>query len=449
LIFETNGPEVLQLTVSQFSERLRGWLEKHSQLKRIAVEGEISDWKPQPNGNVYFKLKDDRAMLQCFAYSSEAKKFPDADAGMAVVATGAVTTWERSSEYRLRVFDLQPFGTGAMAAKIEALRVRLAGEGLFDESRKRPIPRFPRRVVLISARAEGARDFQVTLSEKAPNVALAFLETRVQGEGAELEIADAIDAASRMATDVVVVLRGGGSFEDRYPFNTEVVVRAIVRSHHPVITAIGHTRDHHLADDVADAEYKTPTAAAEHIAANWLEFRRGVAEGSQRMARAIDTILTRHSQRLDAGSQALYTLIDRRLSARRQRLLEFGNRLERQNPRDRVSQRATRLARLDGALRAWPMRALPAWRHALDVRDERLATSRDKMVARLTGVLQNATARLVSADPEKPLERGYAIVSLRGRPLSDARDAAAGDDIEAKLFHGSLLARVERVTHDE
>ncbi|HXF33381.1 MAG TPA: exodeoxyribonuclease VII large subunit, partial [Candidatus Acidoferrales bacterium] len=292
------APAILQLTVSQFSDRLRRLVEqKVPALRRIAVVGEISDWKPQNNGNVYFNLKDDRAVLRCFAFAGEAKAFPDVSDGIAVVATGPVGIWERRSEYQLRVMELAPFGVGALAAKVEALRKKLQAEGLFDESRKRAFPRFPHRVALVSARGKGAADFETTLHEKAANVVVTFVETRVQGDGAEIDIADAIDRAARERVDAIVVLRGGGSYEDRYPFNTEPVVRAIVRSRHPVVTAIGHTGDRHLADEAADAVFKTPTAAAEYIAGSWSEVTRRLADQRARLTRAISSIISRAAQR--------------------------------------------------------------------------------------------------------------------------------------------------------
>lgn len=421
------APPILQLTVSQFSDRLRQWFERRLELRRIAIVGEISEWKPQPNGNLYFNLKDDRAVLRCFAFSNEAKGFPDVRDGVAIVATGSIGVWERRSEYQLRVLELAPFGVGAIAAKVEALRKRLQAEGLFDDRRKRVFPRFPRRVALVSARGKGAADFETTLRERAPNVTTIFVETRIQGEGAELDIADALERASREDVDAVVVLRGGGSYEDRYPFNTEVVVRAIVRSRHPVVTAIGHTGDRHLADEVADAVFKTPTAAAEYITGSWSEVTSRLSHQRQRLSRAVDSIVVRASQRRDTAEHLLNAAMERRLAQLRRRLLELDTRVERQNPRHRVAQRVTQLT----------------------VRRERLDALRERYLSQRTNVLALTASRLLSSDPEKPLERGYAIVTLAGRPLRDARDAAPGNEIGAKLFHGSLTARVERVTDDE
>jgi exodeoxyribonuclease VII large subunit len=425
-LFEESRP-ALQLTVSQFSDRLRRWLERRPELQRIAIVGEISGWKPQPSGNIFFSLKDDRAILRCFVYSSDAKRFPAVSDGVAVVATGTIGIWERSSEYQLRVVEIAPLGVGAIAAKVEALRKRLQSEGLFDRARKRTFARFPRRVALVSARGKGADDFETTLREKSPHVAVRFIETRVQGDGAEIDIADAIDRASREDVDAIVLLRGGGSYEDRYPFNTEPVVRAIVRSRHPVVTAIGHTGDTHLADEVADAVFKTPTAAAEHISGAWAEVIARMQRQCERLTRAIDGVLVRAAQRRDAGDQMLRLAIDRRSSHVHQHLLQLQNRLERQNPRHRLGARVTRLTasivRLDGV--------------------------RDRVLTRKGNALALAQSRLASVNPEGPLERGYAIVTHEGRALRDAREVHAGVEIEAQLFHGRLAASVERVMLDE
>jgi exodeoxyribonuclease VII large subunit len=425
-LFE-DQPQILQLTVSEFSDRLRRWLEKRPELQRIAIVGEISGWNPQANGNIYFSLKDQRALLQCFAFWSDAKNFPEVRDGVAVVATGPIGIWERRSEYQLRVVELAPVGIGAIAAKVEALRKRLQSEGIFDPARKRVFPRFPRRVALVSARGRGAADFESTLREKAPNVNVTFVETRVQGDGAEIDIADALQRASSQDVDAVILLRGGGSYEDRYPFNTEAVVRAIVRSRHPVVTAIGHTGDRHLADEVADAVFKTPTAAAEYIAGSWAEVTGRLSRQNAQLERAIDAIVVRGSQRRDYVEHILAGAIAGRLSHARQRLLESGARLERQSPRHRAAVGATRLT-------------------SLNLRIDNL---RERVFSRLSNALALSQSRLLSSNPEGPLERGYAIVTHAGRALRDARGVRAGDEIVARLHRGSLTARVERVFDDE
>ena len=234
---------ILTLTVSQFSDRLRRWLERRPELARIAIAGEISGWKPQPNGNVFFSLKDDHAILKCFVYWNDAKKLPPLKNGVAVVATGAIGIWERTSEYQLRVVAIEPRGVGRSPR-----RSRRCANGC------RPRDSSSARASA-SSRASPGASRSCRHAARAPTTSKRrsarsrrtwrcdFVETRVQGEGADIDIADAIDRASREDVDAIILLRGGGSYEDRYPFNTEPVVRAIVRSRHPVVTAIGHTGD--------------------------------------------------------------------------------------------------------------------------------------------------------------------------------------------------------------
>jgi exodeoxyribonuclease VII large subunit len=421
------APPILQLTVSQFSDRLSAWIGKRQELRRIAIIGEISGWSPQASGNIFFSLKDHRAILRCFARGSDARRFPSLRDGLSVVATGSIGLWERSSEYQLRVVEVALLGAGAIAAKVEALRKRLQAEGLFDQIRKRPFARFPRRVALVSARGKGAADFESTLREKSPNVTIRFIETRIQGDGAEIDIAEAIDRASRERVDAIVVLRGGGSYEDRYPFNTEPVVRAIVRSRHPVVTAIGHTGDSHLADEVADAVFKTPTAAAECIAGSWAEVTGRLARQRERLWTAIDRAMSQRAQRRDRADRELDTAVDGRLSRSSRRLLQLQNRVERQNPRHRLGLRQTRLT-------------------ATLLKFDAV---RERFFSRRINALALARSRLLSLDPKAPLERGYAIVTRAGRPLRDARGVSVGDSIEAQLFHGRLGATVERVLDDD
>ncbi len=441
--------QVLQLTVSQFAERLRGWMERRPELRRIAIAGEISEWKPQANGNVYFNLKDDRAVLRCFAFRNEARNFPNVSDGGAVIATGAVGIWERRSEYQLRVLDIAPFGVGAIAAKVEALRQRLQAEGIFDQARKRVFPRFPRRVALVSARGKGAADFESTLRERAPNVRAIFVETRVQGDGAELDIADALERASREDVDAVVVLRGGGSYEDRYPFNTEVVVRAIVRSRHPVVTAIGHTGDYHLADAVADAVFKTPTAAAEYIAGSWSEVTSRLLHHGERLARAIDAIVVRASQLRDAGNSDLERVGLRIVGAKRALLAARITRLERLNPQRTLADVRTRLAQGSGRLDTAAARLVSNRQRMWGTMRERLDRAVTAVQTKAASGLARRQAALDRCDPLAPLARGYAIVTTNGAVVRDAAALHAGDPIEARLERGMLAARVESVSPNE
>ncbi len=337
--------EPSQLTVSEFMKRLSVLLDRKPGLQRIAIVGEISDWKTK-NGNVYFELKEGRSVLACFAFASEARAFPPMKDGDAAIAVGTIGLREQRSQVQLRVVELTPTGIGVLAAQVEALRERLRAEGAFETSRKRAIPVLPASVALISAKGKGAQDFMTTLQEQAPQIRVAFVETRVQGEGAQIDIAEAFDRASKLTVDVTVVLRGGGSYEDRFPFNTEPVVRAIMRSPHPVITAIGHEGDEHLADAVADAVFKTPTAAAEAIARTWQRLRERVERAGSLLVRAITNVAIRSRQQADAASERLWAATRWYQAGARDRLQAGGRRLDACNPQRRLADPASRFAAL-------------------------------------------------------------------------------------------------------
>ena len=439
---------VMRLTVSQFSARLKRLFDRQEAFRRISIVGEVADFKLQANGNVYFSLKEGHDVVACFAFSSEAQRFPAVANGHAIAATGSLGIWEAKSQYQLRVFEVEPTGFGALAAQIEALRQKLSAEGAFEESRKRAVTRFPRRVAVVSARAEGARDFSTTLHERAPNVEVVFFETRVQGFGAEVDIAEAIDRAGRADVDAVVVLRGGGSFQDRLPFNTEPVVRAILRSRHPVITAIGHTGDHHLADDVADVVFKTPTAAAEHIVATWVRMRDQLASLDQRLSRAAANIVGRLAQRADAAGGTLERAGLRYFTMKRHALAESVQRLDRQDPRLAVAVRRARLlgstGKFDRAFERLMSRKTSAWEQS----NATLKRSAPAYLANVIRRLERAEDALSGFDPLRPLSLGYAIVLRDGKAVRDAATLKAGDELDARFERGMARTRVESVRHD-
>jgi exodeoxyribonuclease VII large subunit len=435
---------VTVVSVGEFSARLRGVFRRVRAFEYLGISGEISEFTERANG-VYFTLKDANVVLQCFAHPNRARTFPKMTLGAAVIAYGSVRVADWRSRYELLVNDVRLTGIGELFAQYEALKERFRTLGFFERDRKRPVPAFPRVVALVSARGKGAEDFQKTLAARAPQVRLEFVETRVQGMGADVEIADALDRAGRIGADVIVLARGGGSYEDLFAFNLEPVVRAIVRSKQPVITGIGHTGDHHLADDVADLACETPSNAAQYIAQLWQRGGERLARLSTQLDREMRDQLARALQRADVTSEALLRGWERSSNKRRERLGTLERRLIAQNPSHRIAQRVTRLTSLKSSLHNWAPRAFPAWRRALEVRVERLARAGERHFSQRANALELAASRLASSDPRKPLERGYAIVLRDGRALRDAHDVTPGDEIEARLFVGSLTARVEKV----
>jgi exodeoxyribonuclease VII large subunit len=416
-----------EMTVGDFAARLEGWFKRQSILANIAIRGEISEWKPQPNGNVYFSLKDERAVLHCFAFANRARLVAPVKDGDAVVAIGSVNVRAQRSEYQLLVSELRPSGVGALYAQYVALKESFRAEGLFERDRKRTIPPFPRRVALVSARGKGAEDFEKVMRERAPHVVVAVFETRVQGYQADVEIAEALDRASRTQVDAIVLARGGGSYEDLFPFNSELVVRAIVRSAHPVITGIAHSEDRHLADEVADLACDTPGLAAEYIANLWTVGRSRLERLGGQLDREMRDTIVRVAQRSDASRTALDESARSIVSNRRRSMLELAARLDGQSPAQRLARRSTLASALSARLDSLPQLARERWARALD----------------------RARETLRAVDPSAPLERGYAIVLKDGRALRRARDACVGDSITARLGHGSLDARVEQVQSDE
>jgi exodeoxyribonuclease VII large subunit len=368
------------------------------------------------------------------------------------------------------VYDVAPEGgAGALHRRYEALKARLAAEGLFAPERKRPLPRYPFRVALVTSEsAEGARDFLTQAKARAPHVQVVVLPTPVQGEHAAPEIARAIARASAMDVDLVVVARGGGSFEDLFAFSEERVVRALAASRVPTVSAIGHEADAPLIDFVADHRAATPSAAAQTVLPRRDELLALVADHRRALVRDVDRALAARRQHVDVAvrrltaagrervrrcSDTVYVL-ERRLNAvapaawlaqRRERFDQLRAQLERELPAlvrrrsERLTFVAARLGRVDPVLRV-----VRADADCTD-RAHRLGAAIRLVFERRQGRLQRAAASLSGHDPEAILQRGYAIVETEdGRLVTDAVLAPPGSLIKARLARGSLTARVER-----
>ena len=420
---ETDGEAAVELSVGDFAENLERLIKNRPRLADIALRGEISEWKPQSDGSVYFKLKDERALLECYAFGSDARRFPRVEEGSAIVARGSIEIRKQRSSYQLLARALSITGEGELYAEYQALIKKLRDEGLFAIERKRPLPQFPRRVALISAKQDAALDFETILKQKAPYVSVKFLQSRVGGKGAELEVFERIDEAERAGFDLVVITRGGGSFEDFQPFNTESLARRIFRARIPIVTALGHTRDRSIADFVADVSVETPSAAADRVARGWVEAINRLRNLEVRLNERIRRYMLNAAQNRDLLQQRLASGLSRAFVRQRDRLVELERRLNAQNPAVRLAQRDKRLA----------------------VVRERLPAAWQRYVSERRTRLQNVAGKLALLDPEQPLARGYALIFRDGTLVRSARDVNAGDEIVARLGHGTLDARVETV----
>jgi exodeoxyribonuclease VII large subunit len=436
-----DAADPLILSVGEFSARLKDVFRRVKPFARIGVSGEISELRPGQYG-LGFTLKDANAILKCFAFTKAAATFPKMENGAAITAIGSVDVQERWGYYQLLVSEVRLTGQGALHQKYLALKQQFRDEGLFEAVRKKPVPVFPLHVTLISARqGKGAEDFARAMRVNAPFVRMTTIETRVQGEGAEIDIAEAIDNAGKTGADLIVLARGGGSYEDLFPFNLEPVVRAIVRAKIPLVTAIGHTDDRHLADEVADAAFGTPSLAAEAIVKNWAAGRERLERAVGKMTREARSLSAAWLQRAQGANDALRSALPRFIERRRQSITQKDKALVERSPQRRAGEMRRGFSSATAKLDAGVGRIVEARKNEIARRIERLRNAR--IVPEKKTALERLNARLEALSPEGPLERGYAIVTFNGEPLREAATVRAGDAIEARLWRGKIAARIE------
>jgi exodeoxyribonuclease VII large subunit len=415
---------------------------------RVWVEGEISNWKLYPSGHAYFSLKDDGGQIASvlFRAGSKGLRFEPKD-GLAVLALGRVSVYGPRGQFQLIVEELEPKGKGALQLAFEQLREKLQREGLFDAARKRPLPALPRTVgVVTSPTGAVIRDILTVLGRRFPNLAVLLNPVRVQGEGAAAEIAAAIAELDRRGdVDVLIVGRGGGSMEDLWAFNEEVVARAIAASRVPVISAVGHETDFTIADFVADLRAPTPSAAAELVVESKEALEKRIDALARRLRGAAVTGVRHARHRLDAlavrrmigdGKRRLLDLVQR-VDALDAELVRAGEGVL--AARRRAAERLVQgLAHLSPRARWALLRArLAPARARLAAAGGRAVTARRERVAAAGG-------RLEALSPLGVLGRGYSICRrLPGREVvTDAAAVAPGAEVEVLLRRGALRATV-------
>jgi exodeoxyribonuclease VII large subunit len=391
------------VSVSELSWRIQDILERS--FPSVWVAGEIADFARPQSGHCYFTLKDDKARISAVVWRMTAARVRfDLHDGLEVICRGHVEVYAPRGKYQLIVEAIEPKGIGALELALRQLRERLAREGLFDPSRKRCLPRFARRIAVVTSPTGAAiRDFLEVLRRRWGAADVLVVPVRVQGEGSAQEVAAAIRLVNRLALpiDCLAVLRGGGSLEDLWAFNEEVVVRAIHASRIPVVTGIGHEIDVTLADLVADVRALTPSEAAERIVPSTDEILGCLGHYRQRMTAALRA-------RVAAARRRLETLADHRVFRwPTARLHEWARRL------DEIEARSHRAVR------------------------QRMKTARDR--------LESLAGRLDSLSPLAVLGRGYSLTQREadGRIVRDAADVCAGERIVTRLARGRLTSRVE------
>lgn len=438
---EPRGPRVY--TVGELTREVKAILE--ARFPGLLVEGELSNLRKPSSGHLYFTLKDEDACVDAVLFKTQARALKFApDNGHKVLVRGRLSLYEPQGRYQIVCDSIEPLGAGALQVAFEQLKARLAKEGLFEKARKRPLPYLPRRIAVVTSPSGAAvHDFLRVLHRRYPNLPVLVVPARVQGEGAAQEIARAVGRAARAArVDVVVLARGGGSLEDLWPFNEEVVARALARCPVPTVSAVGHEVDFTIADFVADARAATPTAAAEMLAKVKEEL---VADLAVRRARLVRAFRAQQAERRHALHAGRVRIADpRRLIGERRLKLD---RLE-QRLGDRaaqaIGQRQDALQTLRERLaRAHPREQLHRLRREVARLGERLSAIAHRALSQRRQRFEGLAGRLDALSPLRVLARGYAVAfDGRGHALRSSAEASPGDRISIRLGEGALDARV-------
>ena len=385
-------------SVSQITRYLKGILEADALLGDLWVRGEVSNLSHSAAGHYYFTLKDATNQIRCVMFRPALGGENLVDGG-AVAAHGRVSLYEVRGDLQLYVDLVQPEGVGERHLELERLRVKLEAEGLFQESRKRPLPEFPKRIgVATSPFGSVWYDIQNIIQRRYPLVELALAPTPVQGDGASAGIVDAIEAMNReVGLDVVILARGGGSLEELWPFNEEAVARAIYSSRAPVISAVGHETDFTIADMVADSRAPTPSAAAELVVPD-----------SEEMV-----------ERILFYRRNLFQQVSGNLAARNQELNQTVYRMQRQAP------------------------DVSSWRQKIDDLSNAYGRALESYLVMRRERIKALESRLASLSPNSVLARGYAVVQRQydSELVTSVSQVASGDDLQISVKDGSFPAR--------
>ena len=401
----------LALSVTALNLYIRDLLDSQPLLGRVCVRGELSNYKIYPSGHHYFTLKDSESSLKCVMFKGSAGKLRfRPESGMGVTVWGRVTVYPRDGAYQLYCSEMMPEGTGDLQVAFEQLKARLDAEGLFDPGHKKPLPRFPGRIAIITSSAGAAvHDMIRILGKRWPLAKLLLLPVRVQGQEAPAEIAGAIRYANEFdVADLIITGRGGGSIEDLWAFNDERVARAIYASRLPVISAVGHEPDVTIADYVADRRASTPSNAAEIAVPD---------------CREIAELLAGYELRATGGMRKMITALRRQLDS-------YGSR----------------------RVMTVPTAAIDIRRMELDRLRERLLAAQEQKNSRCRQRFVSLTASLEAMSPLKVLTRGYSIASdEQGTCIRSVSQLQREDRIRLRLSDGSaacIVEEVERNKHD-
>ena len=441
------------LSVSSLTKYLKLKFDKDPYLERVYLTGQVSNFRKRPN-HQYFSLKDEKAVIQATVWAGIYKSFGfELEEGMKINVIGRIQLYEPSGSYSIVIEKAEPDGVGALAIQFEQLKKKLQEEGLFQDRFKQAIPQFAKKIGVVTSRSGAViQDIITTVSRRFPGVEIVLYPTKVQGEGAAEEIARNITRANeRYDLDVLIIGRGGGSIEDLWAFNEEIVVRSIFESRLPIISSVGHETDVTLADFVADKRAATPTAAAELATpVTKLDLLNYLKNQERRMATSVQNTLSKkekalkvlsqsvifrqperlydgYLQRLDQLQLRLKQSINTELVRQQQKVLEQVHRLEQLSPINKIHRYQDRLLQLEKLLRS------------------QMAVVYDAKVAEV----KRLSEALLMLDTSRIVARGYAIVKKEDAVVSSAKDLKKTDQVTLMMRDGQVELEVKDVKTEE
>ena len=441
------------LSVTTLTKYLKMKFDKDPYLERVYLTGQVSNFRKRPT-HQYFSLKDDHAVIQATIWSGIYQKLGfDLEEGMKINVIGRVQVYEPSGSYSIIIEKAEPDGVGALAIQFEQLKKKLTEEGLFQERFKQPLPQFAKKIGVVTSRSGAViRDIITTVSRRFPGVDILLYPTKVQGDGAAEEIARNIARANqREDLDVLIIGRGGGSIEDLWAFNEEIVVRAIFESRLPIISSVGHETDVTLADFVADRRAATPTAAAELATpVTKLDLLTHLQNQEKRMATAVQNVLSRKKEALKKCSQSvIFRQPERLYDGYLQRLDQLQLRLK-QSLRTRISDNNQLVqARTHQLVQLSPVTKIQRYQDRLSQLDKLLRSQMELVYDAKVAEVKRLSEALMMLDTSRIVARGYAIVKKEESVVDSVENLKKKDQVTLLMRDGQVELEVKDVKTKE
>ena len=440
--------DIKYYSITALNRAIKNMFDSKPELQRVYIKGEISNFKHHSRGHLYFTLKDENSRIAAVMFSSAASKINfEPEDGMKVLVSGRVTVYEATGGYQIYVDEMAIDGIGNLYLEFEKLKKKLAQEGLFDLEHKRAIPKYPQRIGIITAPTGAAiRDILSTIKRRYPICETILFPALVQGVGAKESIVEQLERAQEFDLDVIICGRGGGSIEDLWAFNEEIVARAIYNSKIPVISAVGHEVDFTIADFVADLRAPTPTGAAEMAVPNLYDLETLIGQYRIRLNENIKNIIPYNFKRIDAIKNSY--VLKNPLSLYEVKEQKLDNLFDRVN-NYMVAYLKTCLTRLDNVKNAYVLKNPLS---AYEAKGERLSNLKELLNKEIKNIINNISNRynlslekLNLLNPLNILNKGYSLVTINGKVVKNSKDLKENDCVNIKMYEGNVKAIVKEI----